>query len=106
MLLSPPPSVQLFVQQACPRCWPYFNDSFRSVEVSGPVTFTNWWRSRDHNARVGGDPRSQHLYALALDWTGEGGRDLARHLTRLGWTVVDEGDHFHGQLFPRNPFVQ
>lgn len=63
---------------------------------------TSWWRSVGRNFEVGGDPRSQHLLAWAVDFVGP--RDEARGLIALirsvGLVGVDEGDHVHVQMFP------
>lgn len=65
------------------------------------VTLTSWWRSVDHNREVGGADSSQHLIGLAFDfavpaqhkWSVQG---FLRH---ANWTVLDEGDHLHAQVF-------
>ena len=63
---------------------------------SGSVT--SWYRTVDHNAEVGGHPRSAHLVGLAVDVVYDGSRPgpqadawLALH----GLKRLVEGDHDH-----------
>ncbi len=102
--VSPPAMVAQFVQRVCPQCWPYFNHSFQTARITEEIVFSSWFRTVAENHAVSGQPTSQHLFGVALDFGGGGARQLASHLQRLGWTVFDEGDHWHVQLFPKNPF--
>lgn len=101
----PPGNVVRAVTAACPTCWPFFVQSIRNLRVPGSsVELTSWYRTPDHNERVGGSPTSQHLVGTALDLSGPGARDIAAQLRNAGWTWVPEGDHEHVQVFDRNPF--
>ncbi len=102
----PPRRVVLYVQRRCPGCFTFIYGTFRDVRLQEPATVTSWWRSVAFNAstEIRGDPRSQHLYATALDITGRGAEDAAMQLQRAGWTVIDEVTHWHVQLFVSNPF--
>lgn len=72
-------------------------------------SFTSWWRSPQENARVGGDPRSQHLLGLALDIVpadttlsslASALRAYASDALGTPFVVVLESDHVHVQRFP------
>lgn len=66
------------------------------------LSVTSWFRTPGQNQEVGGDPESQHLFALAVDVDVPPGRVgvvlEAAHL--LGMTAVNERTHVHIQLFP------
>ena len=61
---------------------------------------SSWWRDRETNIRVGGQPDSQHLLGLALDIVGPTAVRvaLAIELRGLGLTAIDELSHLHVQL--------
>ncbi len=63
---------------------------------------TSWFRTFDENISEGGDPESQHLFALALDLDVPRG-SVSRVLQAaraVGLVAVDERTHVHLQLFP------
>lgn len=63
---------------------------------------TSWFRTFDENISEGGDPESQHLFALALDLDVPRG-SVSRVLEAaraVGLVAVDERTHVHLQLFP------
>ncbi len=69
-----------------------------------PFTVSSWWRSQDDNARVGGDPYSQHLIGTGMDavpispWRKD---HLSAALRRAGLIAVDSYPrHVHAQLYP------
>lgn len=65
-------------------------------EYGQPIIVTSGFRCKDHNKRVGGSPRSQHLYGRAADITGE---DLDR-LYELAERYFDSiGDGRENGLF-------
>lgn len=69
-----------------------------------PVTISSWWRTRAHNAEVGGAPNSQHLLGTAVDLVPadgdmEGLAAFARTLPGVGF-VLNEGTHVHVQAYP------
>ena len=37
-------------------------------DLYGPIRISSWYRSPDHNERVGGIPTSKHLLGMAFDW--------------------------------------
>lgn len=37
-----------------------------------PIHVNSWCRCRKHNEKVGGEPDSQHLHGLAVDWRVDG----------------------------------
>lgn len=66
------------------------------------VQLVSWYRDADHNATVGGHPESQHLYALATDWTGD---PLALRRFELfaefaGLHAVSNTNRLHIQRYP------
>lgn len=65
------------------------------------VTATSWYRSPLENARVGGDPWSQHQVGWGLDVVGPGQSQFAKLARMTGLTVVQEASHVHVQLFPK-----
>lgn len=92
------------INQMAPQLYPFFMDAINSSVAPGTVTASSWWRSREENAQVRGDPHSQHLLGLALDVVRTGAEpvlvdEMIRKLRGLGLTVVDEGDHIHVQMF-------
>jgi len=59
---------------------------------------TSWWRSPLGNRRVGGHPQSYHLVGMGLDLVPDSEVDKATikvHGPRLGFQVLDEGNHLH-----------
>ena len=68
------------------------------LDVAG-ARITSLFRDPQDNARVGGHPRSQHLFGFAADLAGA---DLGR-MTEIaraeGLVAVREGDHVHVQVF-------
>lgn len=75
----------------------------RAISRSGssPVQVTSWYRTVDHNTKVGGHPDSQHLIGLAVDVAPAMWLPLHPSLTQL-----NEGDHTHVQLFPHGVATQ
>ncbi len=77
----------------------------RLLAAPGQARVTSWLRTVTHNRAVGGAPESQHLIGTAVDvvplapttWP-----EIAAALRGVGFAyVVDEGDHVHAQLFPK-----
>jgi hypothetical protein len=93
MLQSPPTYMRGFVQTSFVG---------RTMAAAGQldVTATSWYRSRQENARVGGDPFSQHLVGWAIDAVGPDQQAFAKGLRMRGITTVQESDHIHFQAFP------
>lgn len=107
MSLEPPPR---FLFSAVTRL---FGDRFWSewlgaVEAAwteataagAELTPTSWWRSAQANARVGGNEYSQHLLGLAIDLVAEDKPAATAAFERMGFIVIDEGDHLHVQTLP------
>ena len=95
MSVQAPPAWTSSIVEFVRRCEAAYRDAgFPAVII------TSWWRDRRHNAEVGGHPSSQHLTGTALDLakTPEATR-FAQHARRYGMIAVDEGDHWHVQLF-------
>lgn len=63
---------------------------------------TSWYRDPARNTAANGDPHSQHLFALAVDFAGsEDALRQANYVAReLGLIPVPEPHHLHTQLFP------
>jgi len=73
-------------------------------------SITSSWRSAAHNTAVGGNPQSLHLVGLAADIvfdTTAGKAQAIALAQRMGWGVLDEGDHVHVQAIKpaQNPTV-
>lgn len=112
MALQPPPqSVGRQVAQVLgPSFWSAFVTAAERGWSSMPDAIpTSWFRSQSRNRSVGGAPRSQHLWGLALDFWVPGAADhrsderagqLADALSREGFITVRESDHVHVQVFP------
>lgn len=68
------------------------------------IEVTSWYRSKEDNVRVGGNPNSFHLRGLALDFRADTSEELIERFRELtGWQIVDErtnwgtgsGPHWH-----------
>lgn len=70
--------------------------------IPAGVHLASWFRDADRNATVGGHPESQHLYALATDWTGDplALRQFELFVEAHDLVAINEGDHLHIQRFP------
>jgi hypothetical protein len=78
-----------------------FISRLRRVTAPG-LGVSSWWRSRAHNAAVGGALYSQHLLGLAVDTTPFAGADrraLVAAFARVGLVPLEEGDHVHVQAY-------
>lgn len=60
----PPPDV---VQAVGPALSDFVTRANYVIGAGGVTGINSWWRSVSQNYREGGDPCSQHLYALAVD---------------------------------------
>ena len=70
-----------------------------AIRWGGSVT--SWIRSPFHNKKVGGHPKSRHLYGEAVDLvfdTIEGKKNAIEQFQRKGYHVLDEKDHVHVQI--------
>lgn len=69
---------------------------------------TSWFRDPASNRAAGGDPESQHLFALAVDFAGS--QDALREanwVAREVGLIPDPGaGHLHTQLFPRGALAR
>lgn len=64
------------------------------------ASVTSWYRTRAHNAAVGGVDRSPHCYGLGADVVYDPGGDQAQRATlaaELGLHRIIERDHDHLQ---------
>ena len=108
-LSTPPEFVWRNVEFAAPGLYDrFFGRLVRALQGHNGAA-TSWWRSPAVNRAQGGDPLSQHLLALALDFEVDRPSDAVRSLRRQGLVAIDEGDHVHAQLFPAGvvgPFVR
>jgi len=72
--------------------------------LTGPygATLTDWYRSPEQNARVGGVPDSLHTLGLAVDLRRDGaGAAAAQSWSESGLQVIAEPDHWHLELQPK-----
>jgi uncharacterized protein YcbK (DUF882 family) len=62
---------------------------FVALRAAHPrIQLTSWWRSREHNERVGGQPTSQHLVGTAIDVVGVPLASAQQHAQRYGLTAI------------------
>jgi len=87
------------------KYWPIYEDAFwrfrQYVYLMPSARVTSWYRTPEHNADVGGAPRSQHLLGLGIDVVvPEADRARALQVARfLGLVAIDEGNHIHIQRY-------
>lgn len=77
-----------------------FEDKIGWLKANYEFSVTSWWRSKAHNAAVGGVRTSRHLVGLAVDIVLDNADDrsaLRQTALELGLQVIDEGDHVHIQ---------
>jgi len=69
--------------------------------VNAGASTSSWVRNKWRNDNVGGSPNSYHLCGLAIDvvdFKDDAARSLfAQRMRKLGFGVLDEGDHCHVQ---------
>lgn len=102
----PPPNL---VQH--PLWGPIIVEFVRRVNSCVPwqsVRATSWWRDPQHNADVGGHPRSQHLWGLAVDLTGDAFalEWLVWRAQSCGLVAILEPSHVHVQAYPATTLDQ
>lgn len=99
---APPRGIWQPVEALLPGVYSAFVGAvIEGASGSGAVGVSSWWRSRPENARVGGDPNSQHLLGLAVDIVGgSSNMVLAAKLGATGLIALNEGTHVHAQLYP------
>lgn len=73
---------------------------FYASMMRGSVT--SWFRTPEHNAKVGGHPQSKHMQGLGMDITYDGrpfydAAVRSHFANRLGLSMLDEKDHDHLQ---------
>lgn len=93
----PPTSIVWQVERLVPGLLPTFVELVNRVQ--GVSEFTSWWRGTSSNARVGGLPDSQHLWAAAVDVTGDLDR-IQRTAIAQGLVAVRFPRHVHIQAWP------
>jgi Peptidase M15 len=59
-----------------------------TAKNSHPIKLTSWWRSKAHNASVGGEDTSQHLVGTAIDFVGVPLADAVAIARPLGLTAI------------------
>ncbi len=103
-LVQPPPELVVAVERLAPGVYRAFASRVNTALRGMNLTFVNWYRSPEHNRRVGGAPGSQHQIATAVDLVfPTSTRALAlKRLKAQGLIAVDEGDHVHVQAYPAN----
>lgn len=88
------------------RFWPIYVWMFERLlvleQLFPTARLTSWYRDRATNQQVGGDFRSQHLLAFAVDVAvfEEDKERFAEIARGLGWYPVVEYSHVHLQTFP------
>ncbi len=77
-----------------------FATSLLILATEFDFSVTSWGRTADHNAKVGGQPASQHLQFTGCDLVFDEKNDIAKFIARasqFGLFCLDEGDHIHVQ---------
>ncbi len=106
-MISPPP-----LELLRSGWFPYVAGIFQRVSlllrIVPGLTATSWFRTAATNRRVGGDPESQHLFAIAVDLDGSDDalRRAQAEAPRVGLIPVREPSHLHVQLFPRGALAR
>lgn len=102
-LARPPAQIVYTVDRFSPGIYQTFFHRLQRALGGTRVRITNYYRSPEHNARVGGARGSQHQIGTAIDlvfpdWRSR--RSAIDALRRQGLIAVDEGDHVHVQAWP------
>jgi len=65
-------------------------------------TITSWYRTAERNRIEGGDPESQHLFAIAMDFSVPRGDLVANAATARSFGLIPDTSRgiLHVQLFP------
>ena len=99
-MIQPPPI------QSQRHYWEVLRFVWGILSVGWPegAWISSWYRTPEHNRRVGGHPESQHLAGLAIDVVLPGSDpgfnpQLAFDLERVGLVPVREPTHLHVQAF-------
>ena len=111
VLLHEPLEVKLRLRTDCPGPhtpgWvhpaisPYLDGLLMDLRLSGGgFLITSGVRCPQHNAKVGGVPRSKHLKGFAVDVVPEDRKQCVAAALTLGLGVLDEPDHLHLYLKP------
>lgn len=99
------PPLELLQTSWLPHIHDFVRRVVRSIppgRTSAQLTLSSWFRDARTNQLVGGDPDSQHLFALAADFTGP--RIVLEQVALLaqlnGLVAVLEPGHLHVQRHP------
>lgn len=96
----PPPDLIRRVEARLPGFWDAWVSVVRASLVPG-VSFSSWYRDPAANALAGGVANSQHMLGVALDLPPTRANwETARNLSRYGFEVITEADHWHAELPP------
>jgi len=96
---APPSSIWRPVEGLAPGLYRDFVNRFVYGVRDRRVAVSSWYRSPQHNQHVGGDPYSQHLLGLAVDFESDAPQLAVTALSQLGLVALNEGDHVHVQRF-------
>jgi len=97
---SPPPTA-LLSSGWFPVIFAFYIRVVEIFRVVPGLEVTSWWRSPASNLDAGGDPQSQHLFGLGMDFAGSQNalREVIELARGLGLVAVDFGGYVHVQLF-------
>lgn len=72
------------------------------IQYMPDETLTSWFRTPERNRIEGGDPESQHLFALAMDFAVPLGDLFADAATARSFRLIPDTSRgiLHVQLFP------
>lgn len=80
-----------------------FVQALENLRAAYEFSVTSWYRSKKHNAKVGGHPASKHLIGLGVDVVLDDPRLTGQFMgaARMqNLLALDEKDHIHVQVMP------
>lgn len=98
--VTPPSSIVWTVDRWAPGIYQEFWGALVGALQGQRVGVTSYWRDPAVNARVGGQPDSQHLIGLGIDLVTDNINEAASAMRARGLVVVPYPTHLHVQAWP------